>query len=489
MLKPLSESRWNAALAAHLLNRAGFGGAPTEVAALAAAGLERAVDQMLDFGRVPEPFPDPAWAKADPERGERLRKFRDATPEERRELQKEQNREMRERMLELQHWWLRRMHRSARPLQEKLTLFWHGHFATSVVKVKDAYLMWRQNDLFRAQGTGEWLTLLDAVSRDPAMLLWLDQAQSRREHPNENYARELMELFALGEGHYTEKDVTEAARALTGLSYDRLRQEPVRVPRLHDPGTKTIFGKTGAFDGWDVLNLVVNHPEADRFITTKLWRFFAGTEPDPDWAKALAAEFRSHGRRFGPFLRAVFLSEAFHAPEVVRRQIKSPVQLLVGTCRQLERELPPPAVCTNALRLLGQELFNPPNVKGWDGGPAWINTNTLLARHNLALLLVTGENPLPGAGNPKGKPGRPGQRRAQTRGVAPVDPLAWFPEADRQDPDRIVAGLERRFLQAPFRPKERQALVDYLKAQADIDRDDLLGVIRLALCTPDYQLA
>ncbi|MFM7102744.1 MAG: DUF1800 family protein, partial [Verrucomicrobiota bacterium] len=282
---------------------------------------------------------------------------------------------------------------------------------------------------------------------------------------------------------------TEAARALTGLSYDRLRQEPVRVARRHDPGSKTIFGKTGSFDGWDVLNLVVNHPEADRFITAKLWRFFAGTEPSPEWVDALAGEFRSQGRRFGPFLRALFLSEAFYAPEVVRRQIKSPVQLLVGTCRQLDRDLPPPAVCSNVLRLLGQELFNPPNVKGWDGGAAWINTNTLLARHNLALLLVTGENPLPVTGGPKGKPGRPGQRRAQTRGLAPVDPVAWFPEADRRDPERIVAGLERRFLQASFRPKERQALLDYLRAQAEIDRDDLLGVVRLALCTPDYQLA
>lgn len=489
MLPPLPDSRWNAALAGHLWNRAGFGGTPAEVEALAAAGPARAVAQMVEFERVPEPFPDPAWARPDPERGERLRKFRDATPEQRRELQQEENRRRRERVLELQHGWLRRMHRSARPLQEKLTLFWHGHFATSVTKVKDAYLMARQNALFRTQGTGPWLTLLDEVTRDPAMLLWLDQAQSRREHPNENYARELLELFALGEGHYTERDVTEAARALTGLSYDRLRQEPVRVDRQHDPGSKTILGKTGRFDGWDVLNLVVDHPEADRFIAGKLWRFFAGTEPSPEWLDALAGEFRAQGRRFGPFLRALFLSEAFYAPGVVRRQIKSPVQLLVGTCRQLERDLPPPAVCSQVLRRLGQELFNPPNVKGWDGGAAWINTNTLLARHNLALLLVTGGNPLPGAGGVRGQSGRAARRRARSRGPAPVDPAGWFPEADRRDPERIVAGLERRFLQASFRPQQRQALLDYLRAQAEIDQDDWLGVVRLALCTPEYQLA
>ena len=178
-------------------------------------------------------------------------------------------------MLEMQHDWLQRMATGPHPLQEKLTLFWHGHFATSVLKVRDPYLMWRQNDLFRQQGAGTWRNLLDAVTRDPAMLLWLDQAQSKPEHPNENFARELLELFTLGEGHFTESDVTETARALSGLTLDRLTQEPVFRPRLQVPGDKSVLGRTGRLGVGDVLDQIVAQPQADRFITLRLSTFFA----------------------------------------------------------------------------------------------------------------------------------------------------------------------------------------------------------------------
>jgi uncharacterized protein (DUF1800 family) len=293
-----------------------------------------------------------------------------------------------------------------------MVLFWHGHFATSVVKVRDAYLMWRQNELFRRLATSNWLELLVQVGKDPAMLLWLDQAQSRRQHPNENFAREVMELFALGEGHYTEKDITEGARALTGWSYDRATQLFVERPFLHDPGEKTIFGKTGPFKGEDFLQLIVAQPQAARFITAKLWNFFAGEEPGPELLTALAAEFRAGGNRFKPWLRAVLLSEEFYNPRVVGNQVKSPVQWLVGSVRLLERQLPPPMVCLGLTRNLGQELFAPPNVKGWDGGLSWITTNTLLARYNEAATLVAGDlQPL--AGVPLAN--RPNQGKAQER--------------------------------------------------------------------------
>ncbi len=253
MLKPLSGDRWNFTTAAHLLNRAGFGGPPAEIDRLAALGPARAVSHLVDFENVAEATPDPAWAKPDPDRAERFRAARQASPEERQKMQREEQRNQRERMVELRGWWLQRMATGARPLQEKMTLFWHGHFATSVEKVRDAYLMWRQNELFRRQGTGNWLQLLIAVAKDPAMLIWLDQAQSRKEHPNENFAREVMELFALGEGHYTEQDITEAARALTGWSYDRMAQDFIARPQWHDRGSKTIFGQTGYFNGEDFL--------------------------------------------------------------------------------------------------------------------------------------------------------------------------------------------------------------------------------------------
>src|SRR5437899_7812800 len=165
--------------------------------------------------------------------------------EKRREMQRDQRQTQQQHLLELRGWWLERMVTGPRPLQEKLTIFWHGHFATSTQKVRDAYFMWLQNETFRRHAMGDWLQLLTAAAKDPAMLIWLDQAESRKEHPNENFAREVMELFALGEGHYTEKDISDAARALTGWSYDRLPQTSVEPPLQHDAGTKPIVSKQG----------------------------------------------------------------------------------------------------------------------------------------------------------------------------------------------------------------------------------------------------
>ncbi len=200
----------------------------------------------------------------DPDRAEKLLAMRQASEQERRELQRQQQQSQRQQILELRRWWLERMAKGPRPLQEKMTLFWHGHFATSFEKVRDTYLMWRQNELFRRMATGNWLDLLTEVATDPAMLVWLDQAQSRKEHPNENFAREVMELFALGEGHYTEKDITEAARALTGWSYDRPAQRFVERPNWHDTSEKVIFGQRGNFDGYDFLRLCVSWSSSPR---------------------------------------------------------------------------------------------------------------------------------------------------------------------------------------------------------------------------------
>ena len=218
MLKPLSANDWDYSKAAHLLNRAGFGGTPEQIQKLLSLGHEGAVSYLVDYEKISDATSDLSWAHPDPGRAERRRAIRMATADQRKELQKQENEILRDQMLELRGWWLKRMAKGPRPFQEKMTLFWHGHFATSVEKVRDPYYMWRQNELFRRMATGNWLELLTEAGKDPAMLIWLDQAQSRKEHPNENFAREVMELFALGQGHYTEKDITEAARALTGWS-------------------------------------------------------------------------------------------------------------------------------------------------------------------------------------------------------------------------------------------------------------------------------
>ena len=201
--------------------------------------------------------------------------------------------------------------------------------------------MWRQNELFRRLATGNWLRLLLEAGKDPAMLVWLDQAQSRKEHPNENFAREVMELFSLGEGHYTEHDITEGARALTGWSLDRINQNYVYRPFIHDNGDKTFLGRTGNLDGDDVIAQIVAQPQAARFITAKMWNYFAGQYPSDELNDALAAVFRANGNNFKPFLRVMFRSEEFYGDDIVRNEVKSPVQWLVGSVRMLECDLPP----------------------------------------------------------------------------------------------------------------------------------------------------
>lgn len=488
-LTPLPESRWDTSAAAHLLNRAGWGGTPPEVARLQSLGRSGAVAQLLDFQAAPVASTEPDWAHPDPDRAGKLRTLRDAPEEKRQELLREIQKENRQHLLELQYRWLKRMTQEGAPLQEKLTLFWHGHFATSAQKVRSPRLMYRQNELFRTHCAGHWPTLLDSVTRDPAMLLYLDQAESKPGHPNENYARELMELFTLGEGNFTEQDVTETARALTGLTYDRRQQEAVHRPRLRDRQPKTLFGETGDFNERDVVRVITRQPAAAPFIAAKLWQYFAGKEVAPAEAEVLGTELLRHDYQFAPFLRTVFSSCEFYDLRWRRQQIKSPVQLLVGACRQLERALPPAPIALNALRQLGQELFNPPNVKGWDGGIAWINTATLLTRHQLAQLLTTGENPLP-PGHRRGNANqaRLAPLRARLFPVAPAPVDSLFPAADRHSPESLVAALERRLLQSPFPAKDRTALLDFLRAQPAIDTHVVMGALRLALCTSEYQL-
>lgn len=490
MLKPISRSHWNYSTAAHLINRAGFGGTPKEIEELVHLGPEKAVSKFVDFEKIPDSTEAPSWAKPDPDRMEKFLAAQKMEEQERRKMFQEVQRDQRQESVELRHWWLQRMATGPRPFQEKMTLFWHGHFATSVEKVKEPYLMWRQNELFRRLATANWLQLLIEVARDPAMLVWLDQAQSRKQHPNENFAREVMELFALGEGHYTEKDITEAARALTGWSYDRNTQRFVERPAWHDEGVKTVLGRTGNLEPRDVLEQIVAQPQAPRFITAKLWRFFASDDVSDELNTALADVFRKADNNFKPLLRTIFLSEEFYSPSVIRTQVKSPVQWLVSSVRMLERELPPSLVCFGLTRNLGQDLFAPPNVKGWDGGLTWITTNNLLARYNQAAVLVQGDLSMAGG---MGLPNRPGMNRLienRLREIkpAPVELKRLFSEKERTNKDALVAALEKRLLQSKLKPKQEQTLRDYLDSQGELDDGDILGAIRLVMSTPEFQL-
>ncbi|MGZ5568834.1 MAG: DUF1800 domain-containing protein [Limisphaerales bacterium] len=504
MLNPLPHSKWNYATAAHLANRAGFGGKPAEIEHLVKIGPDKAVDSFVDYEQVLDKTAVPEWAnRNESDQKERFAELRKIQMEEkepnlsddkkyelaerRQKLNRERQREQVTHLLEMRGDWLSRMASTQRPLQEKLTLFWHGHFATSAQKVQRANFMWRQIQTFRENASGNWLKMLEAVAKDPAMLIWLDQAQSRREHPNENFAREVMELFALGEGHYTEKDVTEAARALTGFTLNPGEGQFIYRPFMHDNGTKTVLGKTGNLDGNDVLEIIASQPQTFRFISGKLWKFFASDTPDPKLIQGLADVLQKNDGNFKPLLRTMFRSHEFYAPEVVRSQVKSPVQWLVGSIRLLEREMPPPVVAGQITKSMGQDLLVPPNVKGWDGGLSWITTNNLLTRYNQSALLVMAENKMAPEG--QGIQRMISQRAAMAANrmhAVEVDKIVS--ESDRDDKGKLLASLEKRFLQAKLSKKQHDVLQDFLDSRGALNDDDVRHAIRLIMSTPEYQL-
>ncbi|MDP6351508.1 MAG: DUF1800 domain-containing protein [Alphaproteobacteria bacterium] len=405
-LTPITAAEWTADRAAHLLERAGFGGTPEQVARLAALTPAQAVAWLVDFETVVndhlapfdesgifdpgmEPFPRSRaeavrWARADGESmGVKVKPGGD------RPYQYVVNKYfyyLRSDRLEahrLGQWWANRMQNTARPFEEKLALFWHGHFATTDAKVRDYRKMLNQLELFWTLGATNYRQLMVAVAQDPGMLVFLDAGENVKGSPNENFAREILELFTIGIGNYTETDIREAARAFTGWTNDRL-QFVVDTAR-HDDGPKTFMGRTGNFDGVDIIDIVLDQPATARFIAAKLYRFFAAENAPPALIDRLAAIFRDNDYDMKPLLRAMFLSRDFYGPAVVATQIKSPVQLVVSTYRKLGLRAFPGVPDFHAVTdALGQKLLYPPNVAGWEGGRSWITPATLVERGNFA---------------------------------------------------------------------------------------------------------
>ncbi len=402
-LSPLDAREWSAVHAAHLLERAGFGGTPQEVARLAAMTPAEAVGSLLhaDPGDLPpfdhsgvhdaglEPFPPsrPATTKLARENGEALGvKIK---PSGNRPLQPVVNRFfywLRASRLEthrLAYWWADRMLNTDWPLQEKIALFWHGHFAVNETKTRDYRKMLRQLEIFHRHGIGNFRTLLIEVSQDPAMLAFLDAGNNVKGAPNENFAREIMELFTMGVGNYSEHDIREAARAFTGWNFVDLDFSV--DPEKHDAAEKTVLGKTGAFDGVDVIDLILEQPATANFIAAKLYRYFVRDEVDPGQGIALGALLRDAGYEIEPFLRTVFLSHDFYSAASMQTQIKSPVHLAIGTYRKLGLGTVPGVPDFNDTTAeLGQQLFRPPTVAGWAYGRSWITPGLLMARGNFA---------------------------------------------------------------------------------------------------------
>jgi len=355
------------------LTRTGFAPTAIELSAFEHLTRQQAVEKILGQTTTQAITPAPAWIN---ETFVSFKQFKDKSPEEK----KEQIEIEFQKGFELRGWWLREMLATPSPLTERMTLFWHNHFVSSQQKVKYSQLMYRQNVLLRRHALGDFGVMLHAVSKDPAMLIYLDNANNRKGAPNENFAREVMELFTLGEGHYSEQDIKEAARAFTGWSIDLDTGEYKWRRFIHDGGQKTVFGQSGNFSGEEVLDILLAQPACAEYVVAKLWREFVSPEPDQAEVKRIAQRFRDSRYDIKAALRELFLAPAFWHEKNRAALVKSPVELIVGTLKQFEFRYDDPLPFTFAVAQLGQNIFSPPNVKGWPGGDAWINSSTLLAR-------------------------------------------------------------------------------------------------------------
>src|SRR5579864_5714297 len=397
---PSVQDRWDVAKAGHLLRRAGFGALPSEVALAIEAGPDGAVDALFDSPPGSDTAPPfdgirPAEVRADSMVQDVLRsRIKPKDSPQVRAAYNEVNRAHQRGIVVLTSWWLDRMARAQAPLREKLTLFWHGHFTSSFGDVQDAIAMYNQNQLFRQHAAGNFARLLEGVARDPAMLRYLNNDANRKGHPNENWARELMELFTMGIGHYTETDVKESARAWTGWTLRDYRTGDGRrlfdfKPAIHDDGPKTFLGREGPWDGTDIMRMILAQDATPRFLAGKLAAFFVAPDPDPALVDAMAGRLRAMNYELAPVLRALFRSRAFYRPAAMLAQVKGPVEFAVGAVRHLGINAPDWVRVYQAAGAMGQRLFFPPTVAGWHGGTTWINAGTIFARTDLAVALVS----------------------------------------------------------------------------------------------------
>lgn len=435
---PWKGDNWSLRLAAHLHRRAGFGGSRGQLHQTVQRGPAATIAQWLaeqedtpEFQRESDALADLLLARGDLEN--------------------------------LGAWWLYRMNRAPNPLVEKMTLFWHGHFATSAEKVSDERLMYQQNELFRRHALSNFAALVHQVSRDPAMLLYLDSATNRKAHPNENFARELMELFCLGEGNYGERDITELARCFTGWEVRRQRYR--FNPYQHDAGEKQLLGRKGAFSGEQGIDLVLEQPATARFLATKLFRFFICDEPAPprELIEPLAEHFRTHDLNVGKLVQKILGSQLFFSAHAVGRKIRSPAELFVGLLQGLD-------CSTNLfelnqrLREAGQGLFYPPNVKGWDGGRAWLNSASVLARVNGVTQLLTHEKSRFAGGSLE----------------------HWFASANASNPQAAVTWMVETLCAVAPPAALQDQLRDQLRDTAT--HESLVQALSLLAAQPEFQL-
>jgi uncharacterized protein (DUF1800 family) len=465
--KPTADRPWDARLASHLYRRAAFGPTRDDLKDAVAAGLDATVDKLLAAPKEPRRL---APVVTTPPPTNRETGMPDASGQ----------------AAVLRAAWLQRLIDGAEPAREKLALFWHNHFATSIKKVNDGRLMEAQGELLFTHALGSFRRMLGEVSRDPAMLVWLDSNQNVKSHPNENYAREVMELFTLGVGNYTEKDVQEAARAFTG--WHTRGEKFTFVKSEHDHLSKTVLGQTGDWDGDDVLRILLEQPACAKFLVRKLYQFLVSeTATPPDSLLApLADAFRKSDYDVSVPVRTILRSRHFYSAHAYRQKVKWPVEYAVGMVRLIGvgvtgRITVNPYSLLGVLELMGQQLYAPPNVKGWEAGRAWLNTATVLARHNFAHSLVNGMGDL----NDYAK-------RFNLNTFFPaVNPLAFVLRLGIKEPDKVVDFYADLLLPGEVRPEVRTKLIAHIgdtdpetEGFAQRCRDALFVLLTL----PEYQL-
>jgi hypothetical protein len=451
--EPSKEAPWNLQRVGHLYRRATFGATHSELEAAVKSGPEDTIDRLLEGGAGQAEFDRSTAGLA-----QSIGRANNGG--------------------QLGSWWLHRMLYTPHALQEKMTLFWHNHFATSNAKVQNARFMLDQYELIRRHALGHFEPLLQGMTHDPAMMVWLDIKGSTKGNPNENYARELMELFSLGIGHYTEKDIREAARAFTG--WDVVGTEPVYKKDQHDDGEKTVLGSKGRFKGVDIVRICLEQEAMPRFIVNKLFRFLISESvPAPnELIDPLAELYRKTQFDTGALVKTILSSNLFFSTTVYRTRIKSPVEFALGIVRGLEGRIGTTALNT-ALEQLGQHLFHPPSVKGWDGGPTWLNGQTLLFRQNLALALTSTED---------------------LRFGSRTDPATVLAKYEKTDDDEILDFFLRLFLQDDLPADSRQRLKEYQQraqkqtvpvywSESDATNHRVRALCHLVLTLPEFQLA
>ena len=455
--------------AAHLLRRAGFGGSRAEIEEFAALSREEAASRLLDYGIIANTALDERIVGGGFELvyGQGLR-------------------------TDMVRWWLTRMAYTARPLEERMTLLWHGWLVSQVSQLNGALAgyMVRQIDLFREMALPVHDELVQAVSKDPAMMLYLNTAQSDPDHPNENYARELMELFTMGVDTYTEDDVREAARAFTGWRFSQpprsmltgdqeadreLRAtwnpEFFKAPQRQDRGEKTFLGQTGAWDGEDIVRIIEEQIATGEFVARRLFREFVHDTPSEADVAALVEAWDSSGHDIREVLRTILVSDVFYSQAAYRAKIRSPVELLVGLVRGLEIETEF-RIDVRTAETMGQVLFDPPNVAGWPGGPAWLSSGTLFARANFVDGLFGGS---------RGLPGRRQRDRVVNGGLVPP---ALLGQASAED---MVDTALTALVDGNVPETSREAIVE-AAAGIDNEQERAQTVAYLVACSPEYQL-